>query len=99
MEWLPTLISGFILVVNIIVAIVAYKTVYRHRVIYSIKTKILRIPKGTIDDKHAYDTTQIDSELKKGIYTILGIVERPIDKELQIFLGQIKKDNITVLKK
>ena len=94
MEWLPTLISSLILLANVIIAITTYKTIYRHRVIYGVKTEVLRMPKGTDDDINALNTTNIDKKLQSGNYTILGIVERNADKDLEMILGLIKR-NVT----
>lgn len=84
-------ISAGILVVQIAVAVVSYFTIYRHRAVYSIKTAVLRMPHGTATDVYALQTEHIDKELKGGKYTILQIVERDADKDLEIILGQIKK--------
>jgi hypothetical protein len=88
MEW----VSIGALIAQIIIAIVFYKTIYRHRVIYSIKTAVLRMPHGTGDNINVLDTKHIDKELRDGKYTILQIVERDADKDLEIILGRIKKE-------
>jgi len=49
------------------------------------------MPHGTPADVHALRTKHIDKELEQGKYTILQIVERDSDKDLEIILGQIKK--------
>jgi hypothetical protein len=49
------------------------------------------MPHGTLTDVYALRTEHIDKELKGGKYTILQIVERYADKDLEIILGQIKK--------
>jgi hypothetical protein len=79
------------LVAQIIIAVVSYFTIYRHRSIYSIKTAVLRMPHGIDSDRHALETDQIDKMLESGKYTILQIVERAADKDLEIVMGQIKK--------
>ncbi len=86
-------ISVGILIVQIAVATVSYLTLHRHRVIYSIKTAVLRMPHGTPSDAYAavLETDHIDKELRSGEYTILQIVERDADKDLEIILGRIKK--------
>ena len=84
-------ISVGILIVQIAVAAVSYFTIYRHRAVYGIKTAVLRMPKGTRDDIHALRTDHIDELLRGGKYTIVQIVERYADKDLEIILGQIKK--------
>ncbi|MFC2007693.1 hypothetical protein ACFLVB_03755, partial [Chloroflexota bacterium] len=84
-------ISVGILIVQIIIAFVAYFTLYRHRVIYSIETDVLRMPKGTESDIHALRKEHINKRLQEGKYTILQIVERNSDKDLEIIYGQIKK--------
>jgi hypothetical protein len=83
-------ISAGILAVQIAVAVVSYFTIYRHRAVYGIKTAVLRMPRGTHDDIYLR-TDHINKELKGGKYTILQIVERYADKDLEIILGQIKK--------
>lgn len=85
-------VSVGILVVQIVVAIVSYLTIYRHRVVYGIKTKVLRMPHGTQWDIEALKTEHINEDLQSGKYTVLQIVERDADKDLQIILGQIKKE-------
>ena len=92
MEWLPVGISILILVFNIIVAIITYRTVYRHRVVFGIKTECLRMPNGTRADMKDY-TTVINDILNSGNYTILGMVERSSDKDMEIIFGQIKENN------
>ena len=86
-------ISVGILIVQIAVAVISYFTLHRHRVIYGIKTAVLRMPHGTPSDAYAgvLQTDHIDKELRCGKYTILQIVERDADKDLEIILGQIKK--------
>lgn len=84
-------IQAGILIVNIIVAMVSYLTLYRHRAIYSIRTAVLRMPQGTTNDVHALKTDHINEELNGGKYTISQIIERYADKDLEIILGQIKK--------
>jgi hypothetical protein len=84
-------ISVGILVVQILVAVVSYFTIYRHRAVYGIKTAVLRMPHGTATDVYALETEHIDKELQGGKYTILQIVERFADKDLEIIMGQIKK--------
>jgi hypothetical protein len=84
-------ISVGILAVQILVAVVSYFTVYRHRAVYGIKTAVLRMPQGTKNDVYALRTEHIDKELEGGKYTILQIVERYADKDLEIILGRIKK--------
>ncbi len=80
-----------ILIAQIIFFIVTYFTAHRHRAIYAIKTAVLRMPHGTPADINALRTKHIDKELEQGKYTILQIVERDADKDLEIILGQIKK--------
>ena len=87
MEW----ISAGILAVQIIIAVVSYLTLHRHRVVYGLSTAVLRLPKGSGDDVHALQTEHIDDKLRSAKYTILQIVERPADGDLEIILGQIKK--------
>jgi len=84
-------ISAGILIAQIVIAVVSYFTLHRHRVIYSIKTAVLRMPTGSAMDIHALKTEHIDGILKSGKYTVLQIVERYADKDLEIILGQIKK--------
>ena len=88
-------VSVLLLVAQIVIAIVSYLTIYRHRVVYGIKTMVYRMPHGTQLDKYAQNTEHIDTVLKEGKYTILQIIERDSDKDLEIVLGQIKKDNDT----
>ncbi len=83
-------ISVCILVVQIVVALVSYFTLHRHRVVYGIKTAVLRMPSGTVSDVSALKTEHINNELKSGKYTILQLAER-FDKDFEIILGQIKK--------
>ena len=84
-------ISIGILIVQIVIAVVSYLTLHRHRAIYGIKTAVLRMPHGTPSDAYALRTDHIDKELGSGKYTILQIVERAADKDLEIILGQLKK--------
>lgn len=84
-------ISACILAAQIIVAYISYRTLHRHRVVYALKTAVLRMPHGTRTDAHVLETEHIDKELESGKYTILQIVERDADKDLEIILGQIKK--------
>lgn len=84
-------VSVGILVAQIIIAIVGYLTTYRHRSIYGIKTAVLRMPHGTRLDIDALDTKHIDKELRDGKYTVLQIVQRDADKDLEIIMGQIRK--------
>jgi len=86
-------ISVGILIAQIAIAVgtlITYFKVHRHRAIYSIKTAVLRMPRGTPTDIYALKTEHIDKELADGKYTILQVVER-VDKDLEIILGQIKK--------
>jgi len=53
-------------------------------------TPALRMPKGSLDDVHALETGHIDDKLKSGKYTVLQIIERHADKDLEIILGRIK---------
>ena len=87
MEW----ISAVILAAQVIVAIVSYLTLYRHRVVYGLSTAILRLPTGSRDDVQALKTEHIDDNLRTSKYTVLQIVQRPNIGELEIILGQIKK--------
>ncbi len=80
-----------LLVVQIIVAVVSYLTLHRHRAVYGIKTAVLRMPSGIKNDIYALRTEHIDKQLRGGKYTILQIVERYADKDLEIIFGQIKK--------
>ena len=79
-----------ILIVQIIVAVVSYLTLHRHRAIYGLSTAVLRMPKGSREDVDALKTEHIDSKLRGGKYTVLQIVER-VDKDLEVILGQIKE--------
>ena len=87
MEW----ISAGILAAQIIIAVVSYLTLHRHRVVYGLSTAVLRLPKGSRDDVNALQTKHIDDKLRSAKYTVLQIVERPVDGDLEIILGQIKK--------
>jgi len=49
------------------------------------------MPKGMKDDIYSLNTENIDKKLKSGKYTVIQIVERDADKDLEIILGQIKK--------
>ena len=86
-------ISVGILIVQIGVAVISYLTLHRHRVVYAIKTAVLRMPQGTFSDTYTgvLETDHIDKELRSGKYTILQIVERHADKDYEIILGRIKK--------
>jgi len=85
-------VSVGLLIVQIVIAIVSYLTIYRHRVVYGIKTMVYRMPHGTQLDIYTQKTEHIDTVLKEGKYTILQIIERDSDKDLEIILGQIKRD-------
>jgi len=80
-----------ILIAQILIAVVSYFTIYRHRVVYGLKTAVLSMPHGSASDVGALKTDHIDKELAGGKYTILQVVERAADKNLEIILGQIKK--------
>ena len=87
MEW----ISAVILAVQAIVLLVSYLKLHRHRVVYGLRTAVLRLPKGSRDDVYALQTEHINNELGSGKYTVLSVAQRPIDGNLEIILGQIKK--------
>lgn len=87
MEW----ISAGILAAQIIIAVVSYLTLHRRRVVYGLGTAVLRLPKGSRDDIYALQTEHIDDKLRSAKYTVLQIVERPADGDLEIILGQIRK--------
>lgn len=87
MQW----ISACILATQVIVAVVSYLTLHRHRVVYGLSTAVLRLPKDSRDDVEALQTDHVDNELRSGKYTILQIVQRPVDGDLEIIPGQIKK--------
>jgi len=78
-----------ILIGNGTIALLSYFRIYRHRVIYSIDTEVLRMPTGTEADRH-FSTESINERLRAGEYTVLQLVERR-DKDLEIILGQIKE--------
>lgn len=87
-------ISVGILIVQIIIAVVSYFTLYRHRVIYGLSTAVLRMPRGapgSPGEVGVLETEHIDRKLRSGKYTVLQIVERHVDKDLEIILGRIKK--------
>ena len=84
-------ISVGIIVTQIIIAVFSYFKLYRHRAVYSLSTAVLRMPHGSRDDVLAFETKHIDDKLKSGKYTVLQILERQADKDLEIILGQIKK--------
>ena len=88
-------ISIGILVAQVIVAVVSYCTLHRHQVAYGMGTPALRMPKGSLDDVHALETGHIDDKLKSGKYTVLQIIERHADKDLEIILGRIKNQLIS----
>jgi len=80
--------------VQIVVAAISYLTLYRHRVVCSIRTAKLIMPHGapgSPGEAMALKTEHIDEKLASGKYTVLQIVERDADKDLEIILGQIKK--------
>jgi len=79
-----------ILICQIVVALVSYYTIYRHRVIYALKTAVLRMPREGLERCPVLDTRHIDQELRTGKYTIIQIVKRE-DGDLEVILGQIKK--------
>jgi len=87
MEW----ISAVVLAVQAIILLVSYLKLYRHRVVYGLSTAVLRLPRGLPDDVHALQTEHINNELGSGKYTVLSVAQRPIDGDLEIILGQIKK--------
>jgi hypothetical protein len=86
---LTILANIVILIVNGTIALLGYFKIYRHRVIYSIDTEVLRMPTGALGDKHI-STEGINKRLRTGEYTVLQVVERR-DRELEIILGQIKE--------
>ena len=61
MEW----ISAGILAAQIIIAVVSYLTLHRHRVVYGLSTAVLRLPKGSRDDIYALQTEHIDDKLRR----------------------------------
>ena len=81
-------VSISILIVQIIIAVVSYFTIYRHRVVFGITTEVLRMPHGGRDDEHALQTQQINQLLASGDYTVLQVVERQADKDLELILGR-----------
>lgn len=83
-------VSMAILIAQIVIAIVSYFTVYRHRSIYAIKTKVFRLPKGNKFDTETLRTEDIDNILKDGKYTVLYFAVRD-DRDLQVILGKIKE--------
>lgn len=87
---ITNLISGLILAAQIAIAVISYFKVYRHRVIYSLSTAVLRMPDGTASDTNALDTEHINKKLGSGKYTVLQVVERTVDHDMEIILGQIK---------
>jgi hypothetical protein len=89
-SWTSISISAGILLVQIVVALISYFTIHRHRAVYGMKTSVLRMPHGDALDIHALNTEHIDKFLKDGKYTVLQIVERS-DKDLEIILGQTRK--------
>ena len=74
-----------------LVALVSYLTIHRHRVVYSLSTAVLRPPEGSRDDVHAFQTEHIDKKLRSGKYNVLQILQRPDGRDFEIILGQIKK--------
>lgn len=83
-------VSVCILIVQIIIALVSYFTIYRHRVVFGITTAVLRMPHGTRNDEYALQTEHINKLLASGNYTVLQVVEREADKDLELILGKIK---------
>jgi len=83
-------VSLCILIVQIIVAVVSYFTIYRHRVVFGITTAVLRMPHGTHGDEYALRTEHINKLLASGNYTVLQVIEREADKDLELILGKIK---------
>jgi len=86
--------SAGILIAQIAIAVgtfVAYFKVHRYRAIYGIKTAVLRMPHEFGADLDVLKTDHINKELEGGKYTILQIVERADDQDLEIIMGQIKK--------
>ena len=87
MEWG----SVAILVAQVVVAVVSYLTVYRHRVIYSISTEVLALSTGDPTDPYLPGPGHINEKLRSSKYTVLQVVERFDKSGLVIVLGQIKK--------
>lgn len=83
-------VSVCILIVQIIIALVSYFTIYRHRVVFGITTAVLRMPHGTRSDEYALRTEHINKLLASGNYTVLQVIEREVDKVLELILGKIK---------
>jgi len=83
-------VSISVLVVQIIVALVSYFTIHRHRVVFGITTAVLRMPHGNRSDEDALRTQHINKLLASGNYTVLYVVEREADKDLELILGKIK---------
>ncbi len=86
-------VSVCILIVQIIIALVSYFTIYRHRVVFGITTAVLRMPHGTRHDEYALRTEHINKLLASGNYTVLQVVEREADKDLELILGKIKDND------
>ena len=82
MEWVSAIFLG----AQIIILVIGYFKLYRHRVIYGIDTDVLRMPHsgGGLEKNH------INDKLKNGAYTILQIVQRP-DHDVEIIYGQLRE--------
>ena len=91
MVWASVGVSAIILIVQIVVAAVSYRTIHRNRAIYSLKTHVYRLPNGVDDFGDVCNPEQINKDLVSGKYTIVQVVHRPADSDLEIVLGQIKK--------
>lgn len=83
-------VSIIVLIVQVVIALVSYFTIHRHRTIYGIKTAVLRMPHDRDPDGHALETEHINDILNSGKYTVLQIVERDADNDLEIIMGQLK---------
>ena len=83
-------ISAGILVAQIVIGVVSYITLHRHRVVYGLRTEVLRLPDGSRDDVYI-NTEHITEKLNSEKYTVLQIVPRPNNTDLEVILGQIKK--------
>jgi hypothetical protein len=81
-------------VLAVVLTAAAYFNIHRRRVVYSIKTAVLRMPHGTELDKYGcLETDHINKILQTGEYTILHVAERDADKDLELILGKIKSDD------
>lgn len=82
-----------ILIIQVVIAIISYFKIYRHRVVYGIKRYSFHPP--TFEPPYSAvetekEISQVNEELVSGKYTILQMVART-ECDIEVYLGQLRK--------